>query len=173
MSKQKQLHTIEKETTSMKKLNFRYLYFSMAMMVARSLLLLLPILMKTMTEKISLFALLSANPLFNLIYILGFFDLLCFVELYYTGKFLRQDASSTAWSILYLVGIAQLLTLNAMSVGMLLMFLSKNRKMSNVRHVFHSLTTRERLYVLLNVLVLGGSIVLIYFLFIKIMRGGV
>lgn len=135
------------------------------MILARAILLLMPIFYAVTFAGKNITQLLNDSLFYHLYYMLAFFDLLCFVELYFVKKQVETDPQvSTTWSFLLTILIAQVLTLNAMSVGTLLFFLYQNRNEIKLKEKLKSITSKARMYLLLNAAVLGGALALFYFM---------
>ena len=146
-------------------LEFRFMTFALAMLIARAVLLLVPIFYELSNQSKSLTALLNENLFYHLYYLLAFFDLLCFIEMYYVKKYLEDDLkTNTAWGFFLTTMIAQALTLNAMSVGTLAIFLYRNKGLIQMKERLQGLTTKQRMLVMLNVLIIGGTLALFFYM---------
>ncbi|NLJ71035.1 MAG: hypothetical protein GX328_06200 [Clostridiaceae bacterium] len=146
-------------------LEFRFMTYSLVMLIARSVLLLTPIFYAVAIQNNSLMTLLNESLFYHLYYLLAFFDLLCFVEMYYVKKQLENDPEiGTTWGIFLTIMIAQALTLNAMSVGTLAIFLYRNKGKIRMKEKLKSLQPKQRLLVIINALILGGTLILFFYM---------
>ncbi len=143
----------------------RFLSFSILMVVARALFLLMPIVYAVAFQGQDLYELLNNSLFYHLYYYLAFFDLLCFVELFYVRKQIQTDAEvKTSWGFLVTLLLAQAMTLNAMSVGTMFLFLMRNRGKIQLREKLSGINKNGRLWVILNALILLATLALFYYM---------
>ncbi len=148
-----------------KKLNLRFFTTAMVMMVARAVILLTPIFYAVVIQNMTFMALLNESLFYHLYYLLAFFDLLCFVETYYMKKQLEADPTvPTTWGFFLTVFIAQAITLNAMSVGMFVIFLVQNKGKILLKEKLRALDTKRWILVAVNALVLAGALAIFFYM---------
>ena len=147
-----------------KELELRFLSFSILMMVARAIFLLTPIVYAAAFQANDLYELLKDNLFYHLYYYLAFFDLLCFVEMFYVRKQFQTDPEiSTTWGFFTTLLLAQAMTLNAMSVGTMVLFLIRNKGKIRLKEKLLSIK-KGRLSVLINAAILLASLALFYYM---------